>query len=136
MMDIDTVTSDLIDHEAFSEKPYKDTSGVWTIGYGWNLESTPMTPEAAEFVLKEQVISAVADAERYQWFHELSHNRKRVVVNMIFNLGRGGFRRFRKTIAYIDGRDYEAAAAEMLDSLWAKQVGNRANFLSGLMFSG
>ena len=82
------------------------------------------------------VIPPVANAERYQWFHELSHNRKRVVVNMIFNLGRTGFARFTKTIAYLSGRDYEAAADEMLDSRWAEQVGNRAKFLSGLMLMG
>ena len=136
MMDIDTITSDLMDNEGFSAKPYKDSVGVWTIGYGWNLQSTPITPEAAEFILKEHVLDAVANAERYEWFHELSHNRKRVVVNMIFNLGRTGFARFTKTIAYLSGRDYEAAAAEMLDSRWAEQVGTRANFLSGLMLMG
>lgn len=136
MMDTDTLTSDLKDHEAFCAKPYQDINGIWTIGYGWNLESTPMSEGAAEFVLKEHVLSAVADAERYPWFHELSHNRKRVVVNMIFNLGNKGFQGFKKTIAFIDGRDYEAAALEMLDSLWARQVGIRAEFLSELMFNG
>ena len=136
MIDVDTIADDLIKHEAFSAKPYQDINGVWTTGYGWNLESTPITPEAAEFILKEQILTAVADAERYQWFHDLTHNRQRVIVNMIFNLGRTGFRRFKKTIAYIAQKDYEGAAVEMLDSLWARQVGHRANFLSELMFNG
>ena len=58
------------------------------------------------------------------------------LINMIFNLGNTGFRGFKKTIAFIDGRDYEAAALEMLDSLWARQVGIRSEFLSELMFNG
>jgi len=136
MIDIDTITSDLMDHEAFRDMPYKDINGIWTTGYGWNLESTPITPEAAEFILRQQVIGCVAHAERYEWFHDLSHNRKRVIVNMIFNLGNTGFRKFVKTIAYIEIDDYEAAAAEMLDSLWARQVGHRAAFLSELMAMG
>lgn len=136
MLDIDTIVDDLMNHEGFCAEPYQDTNGVWTVGYGWNLECTPMTQEAAEFVLREQAIEAIADAERYRWFHDLSHNRKRVVINMIFNLGRTGFRRFKKTIAFIDRSDYEAAAAEMLDSLWARQVGHRATFLSELMAMG
>lgn len=136
MLDIDTLIDELKGDEAFSAKPYQDINGIWTIGYGWNLESTPISTEAARFILREHILESIANAERYQFFHNLTPNRKRVIVNMIFNLGRAGFRRFIKTIKYLDRGDYQSASVEMLDSLWARQVGRRATKLSEMMYNG
>ena len=135
-MIIEQLIEDLKLDESFRAKPYQDINGIWTTGYGWNLESTPLSEAAGLFILREHVLEAFADAERYQFFHSLTPNRKRVIANMIFNLGRVGFRRFKKTIKYLDRGDYESASIEMLDSLWAKQVGQRAIKLSELMKHG
>ena len=55
---------------------------------------------------------------------------------MVFNLGLSRFRRFRKTIAAIKAGDWEQAAREMLASLWARQVGRRAQELAEMMRRG
>lgn len=49
---------------------------------------------------------------------------------MCFNLGIAGLLKFKKFIAAVNDGFFELAAKEMLDSLWAKQVGNRAIELS------
>jgi lysozyme len=52
-----------------------------------------------------------------------------VLVNMLFNLGRPRLSKFKNFNAKIIEGDYVGAAPEGLDSLWAKQVGPRAERL-------
>jgi len=52
---------------------------------------------------------------------------------MVFNLGPGGFGKFKKAIAAMKKEEWEEAANEMLDSRWARQVGNRAKELAAMM---
>ena len=43
-----------------------------------------------------------------------------------FNLGRYRFAKFVKAIGHMESGNYDAAAAEFLDSRWAKQVKGRS----------
>ena len=52
-----------------------------------------------------------------------------VLVNMLFNLGRPRLTKFKNFNAKLLEGDYAGAAPEGLDSLWARQVGARANRL-------
>jgi lysozyme len=58
------------------------------------------------------------------------------VLSMIFNLGLTRFKGFYNTIRAIERHDYATAAALMLQSKWAKQVGPRATRLSEMMRTG
>jgi len=49
-----------------------------------------------------------------------------VLTNMVFTLGKEGLDEFDDMWAAIEVGDWKKAAAEMRDSKWAKQVGNRA----------
>ena len=55
---------------------------------------------------------------------------KDVVMEMCYQLGVGGFSKFKKTIAFLQNKQFIDASQEMLDSLWAKQTPNRAKELS------
>ena len=52
-----------------------------------------------------------------------------VLVNMLFNLGRPRLSKFKNFNAKLIEGDYAGAAPDGLDSLWARQVGPRANRL-------
>lgn len=52
-----------------------------------------------------------------------------ILVNMMFNLGRPRLSKFVNFNTKIIEGDYAGAAPEGLDSLWARQVGARANRL-------
>ena len=122
--------------EGFRKKPYKCTADKTTIGIGRNLDDVGISRDEAVYLLKNDIKAAVEQAEKFYWYHDLSPMRKRVIVNMIFNLGITRFRKFKKTIKYLEVGDYQSASTEMLDSAWAKQVGPRATRLSQMMRKG
>lgn len=119
-------------HEGLELKPYHDTEGVLTVGYGRNL-SEGITEEEAEILLMNDIEKAAKEAEKLPFFDSLNMARKAVIINMLFNLGLPRFLGFKKTIAAIEAQDFKAAAAEMLDSKWAQQVGARAEELAQQM---
>ena len=55
---------------------------------------------------------------------------------MVFNLGLSRFLNFKKFIDAMEQKDYETAGKEMLDSKWAKQVGDRAKRLKQMIVEG
>ena len=124
-------------HEGWSRWPYKDTVDKLTIGYGRNLDDVGLTKEESEYLLKNDVIRAThACQDWFSWFRTLGQPRKDVIINMVFNMGIGAVRQFKKMIKAIEAEDWELASAEMLDSKWATQVGVRAVELSDMMRSG
>ena len=123
-------------HEGFRSKPYKDSLGIVTIGYGRNLESRGLTEPEAAYLLKCDVKEAEEYLHKeYDYYYQLSGERKAVLIDMMVNMGPTRLRGFVNTHAALSSRDYEVAALEMLDSKWARQVGNRAITLSKIMQS-
>jgi lysozyme len=120
-------------HEGCELKPYRDTEGVLTIGYGRNLEDVGITKGEAETLLLNDLAIAVQEAKTFDWYAGLSEPRKQVIVNMIFNLGRPRFSKFVNTIQFIKDEMFDQASEEMLNSVWAHQVGSRAIELSRQM---
>ena len=125
-------------HEGLELKPYLDSSavGVLTIGYGRNLEDRGITKEEAEMLLLNDLAISTKEGESFGFFKDLTDNRQDVIIEMIFNLGLTRFKKFKKTIGYINQANHSAAADEMLDSKWADMVGQRAITLSNKMRAG
>ena len=124
-------------HEGLELKPYLDSSavGVLTIGYGRNLERG-ITKEEAEMLLLNDLAISTKEGESFGFFKDLTDNRQDVIIEMIFNLGLTRFKKFTKTIGYINQANHSAAADEMLDSKWADMVGQRAITLSNKFRAG
>jgi lysozyme len=129
---LDELTRD----EGYRRKVYKDSVGIETVGIGRNLVDVGISMEEARMLLRNDVKEAVSHAEKFHWYSGLSSPRKRVIINMIFNIGITRFKKFKKTIQYISVGDFSSASVEMLDSKWAEQVGVRATRLSVMMKKG
>ena len=121
-----SLLQDLKRHEGLKLKPYQDTEGVWTIGFGHNLEEG-ITAKIAEFILHEDIRIHTDELTRvFPIVTTLDDDRRDVLINMCFNLGISRLKGFKKMWAAIDASDYVEASKQMLDSLWADQVGSRA----------
>ncbi|ABB56788.1 glycoside hydrolase family protein [Synechococcus elongatus] len=123
-------------HEGLRLKPYRCTAGRLTIGIGRNLDDRGISEAEARLLLVSDIDHAMRQLEsRLPWVRQLSWVRQRVLIDMAINLGIDGLLRFRKTLGHIEAGRYAEAADEMLNSLWADQVGERARRLSRMMGS-
>ena len=124
-------------------QPYRDSvHGVWTIGFGTTRilgvpvseHTRAITHDSAIDLLMADIFRACIDAQiSIPNFNSLSPDRQEVLVNMAYNLGRGGLKAFVRMREAIVGGDFERAKAEMIDSRWYGQVGDRARRLSERM---
>ena len=122
-------------HEGLELKPYTDTVGKLTIGYGRNLSDRGLSEAEAEHLLINDLRIAEEDARSLSgpiWDY-LSLDRKAVLVDMAFNLGKQRLKGFKRMWAALYNNNYDEAAKEMLDSYWAMQVGQRALNLANIM---
>jgi lysozyme len=123
-------------HEGFKPKVYKCTEGYDTIGYGFAIKDLIIDEDVADLILMKKLFILLERIHiAFAWFKEIDDKAKGVVVNMCYQIGLRGFSKFKKTIYYLETQQYEEAADEMLDSLWAKQTPNRANQLSDIIRS-
>ena len=122
--------------EGFVEHVYSDSLGIPTIGYGFAIKDLILDEDLAEEILIRKVRDLVARVDRkFDWFVTADSHVKEVVVEMCYQLGLGGFSKFKKTIFYLEKENYIEASKEMLDSKWAKQTPNRAKKLSNIVAS-
>ncbi len=139
-IDLDQLTAELRRDEGEVLHAYEDTEGYLTIGVGRLIDrrrSGGITREESAYLLRNDIAAKMADLDRaLPWWRSLSSARRRVLVNMCFNLGLAGLLGFRNALAAIEQGRYEEAARGMLASKWAKQVGARATRLAEMMRAG
>jgi lysozyme len=144
------LVSDLKRDEGLRLDAYPDplTKGPpWTIGYG---HTGPDVHPGLVWTLEQAEAALLADIEDHNaelaqvlpWVEALDPARRRVLQNMAFNLGVGepggkkGLLGFKNTLAMIQRGEHARAADGMLQSLWARQVGQRAVRLANTMRTG
>ena len=116
--------------ESFMSKPYLCTAGKTTIGYGTNLDAG-ISERTAERLLKEKVRQDIAwlcnkSSNLTFNFRKLPYPVREVLVDMTYNIGRTGLKRFKKMNKAIAEGDYYTASKELLNSRYAKQVPARS----------
>ena len=114
-------------HEGVKLKPYKCTAGKLTIGVGKNIEDNGITLEEAEYLLQNDIAEARSQLlHAFPWMGELNDARISAMINFTFNVGIGTVKKFKNTLSCMQSGEWDKAADEMMDSRWARQVGNRA----------
>ena len=120
--------------EGVELRPYKCSAGFLTLGVGRNIEERGITMDESDYLLANDITICEEEATRvFKWYDTLSDVRQRVILNMIFNLGLTKLLNFKKFLAAMEAEDWEEAGKQMLDSRWAKQVGNRADRLEQMI---
>lgn len=119
-------------------KAYQDTEGVWTIGLGTNLQELRIDAATAERWFRQKLEQSEHEASiRFAWFAGLTSARQRAIVELVYNLGIPRLLLFRKFLHAMAVGDYPMARAELLDSVWRRQVGvERSTRIADLILNG
>ena len=140
MRDLDNLKEMIAKHEGYEPRVYKCTNGYDTIGYGFAIKDLFMDKEIADLILDKKIRGLLARIEGDEnwdsWFFDKPEPVQDVLVNMIFQIGFSGVKKFKKTIKYIKEDKLLLAGEEMLDSKWARSDSpNRAKELSDIIKS-
>ena len=126
--------------EGFMSHIYKCPAGFKTIGYGHNLDAKPLTlnqikllddngnisEDNATVLLLEEIPLYEAGARELVEFEYLNDARKALIIDLVYNMGKAGFSKFKQTIGFINQGDYNNAWKALKASKWFEQVGHRA----------
>ena len=119
---------------------YNDHLGYPTFGIGHLVrESDPENGSPLGTEISEDRVNEAFDADieivlsdcniLYPDFEDLPEEAQQIIANMMFNLGRPRLSKFVGMKRGVDSQDWNAAADEMVDSRWYRQVGARAERL-------
>jgi lysozyme len=126
-------------HEGIRSAAYKDSEGYLTIGCGRLIDERlggGLSEDEIDYLLANDIQRCEDEAMQYPFYPKLDEPRKAVIISMLFNLGKPRFDKFQNMQAALLVGDFNTASNEMLNSLWAQQVGHRANHLSQMMRDG
>ena len=125
-------------HEGFRSTAYQCSEGYWTIGYGRKIEGDKgITNEEAEFLLSNDARQSSDQLlKNVNLPDKITHAQRMALTAMVFQLGIGSFRKFRKMIAAVEKGEWEKAADEALDSKWAIQTPARAKEVAEILRRG
>lgn len=146
-MNIEKLEAQLAVDEGKRLAAYLDSEGILTVGIGHNCVAKPVagvakvgdtiSEELCSELFRADIAESVAEMDRrFPWWTGLDDVRQNILVNMCFNMGGKTLAGFVNTLRFIEQGDYSLAADGMLQSKWARQVGNRAKRLAQMMRTG
>ena len=143
-MNIEKLREEIAYDEGSVNKIYLDHLGLPTFGIGHlvidsdpeygQAVGTPVSEDRVAEAFDKDVEIVIDDCEKlYPDFDELPEEVQRIIANMMFNMGRPRLSKFKGMKRGVDNRDWNAAADEMVDSNWYRQVTKRADRLVARM---
>ena len=143
-MDMIKLREELEADEGVKYEIYNDHLGYATFGIGHLIldsdpeqgssVGTPVSESRVAEAFESDIVQVLSDCETlYPDFESLPEDAQRIIANMMFNMGRPRLSKFKGMKRGVDAQDWNAAADEMVDSNWYKQVTNRADRLVNRM---
>ena len=121
------------DHEGVRNVPYQDSLGLWTVGVGHLIGNGRVKPEmrtysAAEIdaLFTQDFNSHAKAAESIPGFKLCNAQGQGALIDLTFNMGNAWYLGFPAFTKKLSAGDFSGAAAELKNSQWYGQVGNRA----------
>lgn len=139
-MDINKLRKQLEIDEGVVHEIYLDHLGLPTFGIGHLVVDsdpengqpvgTPVDESRCIEAFESDVETTLSECKLlYPDFDDLPEEVKQIIANMMFNMGRPRLSKFKGMKRGVDARDWNAAADEMVDSAWYRQVTKRADRL-------
>jgi lysozyme len=123
-------------YEKIQLEPYIDTAGKLTIGIGRNLSDCGIRLDEAELMFQNDLKQTIGELEPLSWFSSQPQGVQNALINMNFNLGITKLLEFKEMITALENKNYSAAAQAVLNSIWAKQVHQRAKDIAVAISAG
>ena len=127
-MNLEQVKEHIKEEEGFSNKVYLDHLGYGTIGYGHLVKPLDNFVEGKVYDNKEleklfeyDFQIAYQDGMSLTKDIDIPDEAKEIVIHMCFQMGKPKVSKFKKMFEALNKKDYDSAANERLDSLWAKK---------------
>ena len=142
---MDAIINRIKRHEGCRLRPYRDSLGFWTVGWGHKMESIGpsiladgITQDEADHLLDVDIEIARNALSRLSVMvlNNCNEVRKGVLIEMCFQLGYSGVLKFKRMLAAIEQGNFGLAAVEMIDSLWYDQTPSRVEEMAAIMRSG
>jgi lysozyme len=139
-MNLEKLREELKIDEGVKYEIYLDHLGLPTFGIGHLvLDSdpehgapvgTPVSEDRVNECFDTDVAIVIDECRKlYEDFDDLPGEVQLIIANMLFNMGRPRLSKFVGMKRGVDAGDWNAAADEMVDSRWYRQVTNRADRL-------
>lgn len=139
-MNLDQLRMELEYDEGCKYEIYLDHLGLPTFGIGHLVTEddpehgqevgTAVSEERVIEVFEKDVQVTIDECKKlYEDWFDLPEEAQLIIANMMFNMGRPRLSQFKGMKRGVDARDWNAAADEMVDSKWYRQVTNRADRL-------
>jgi len=124
----------IVEDEGYKPRPYKDSRGLWTIGFGHLIKEDETflnginAKDAIDMLRKDYEYAKYSVEQNYPW---AVGEVKLVLTNMTYQMGATGVSNFKMALIHLKEKKWDEAAGEMLNSVWARQTPNRASRLAG-----
>jgi lysozyme len=126
-MNLEAMKEEIKQEEGFSNKVYFDILGYGTIGFGHLVtpldkfkEGVVYDNKELEKVFEYDFQIAYQDGISLTKDLDILDEAKEIVIHMCFQMGKTKVSKFKKMFEALSKKDYDSAANEMLDSLWAQ----------------
>ncbi len=132
--------SQLLREEGAESCAYQDNLGYWTIGVGRLIDSRKgggLSNDEINYLLDNDIKTKTREVLlALPWMPRLSEPRQAVLIGMAFQMGIGGLLKFKRMLSAVEDGQYFEAAAQMVESTWARQTPARAHRMALQMETG
>ena len=139
-MDLLKLVSRIKQEEGFSPYSFWDDAkgggkGQWSWGFGTEApgEGCYIHKAKALAELEAKVAVHLEDFNEIFLGCTIPSDKEDVLMDMLYNLGESRFRKFRKLIAAVKAADWPEAGKQVRNSIYYKQVTNRAETNARIM---
>ena len=130
-------------HEGERQFAYQCPDGKLTIGVGRNIDERGGIG-LDRYEIEQLLLRDIARCEQeldgaFGWYRRNLRRqpaRRDALIDLCFNIGLTRLQGFVRMLDAMETGDYEGAAAELLDSRYARQVGGRARELAAMIRTG
>ena len=132
----DLVIQRIKQEEGFRPKPYRDSAGILTIGYGTNLR-VGISRAGAEFLAREHLAREYESLKKaLPWFSELPVNQQAALLDLGYQIGVHGVLGFHDMLKALREGDCKAAQQAAYASDWRAKTPAREKRVADLLCKG